>query len=206
MTATSVAGSTVIHSLARNAGIVTADARSQKFGSRHRTFLTRRFDRTPNGAHFASAMTMLDRRDGETASYLDLANLLIQHGAATTKDLEQLWRRIAFFVCVSNTDDHLRNHGLLLTPAGWTLAPAYDINPSIDGDGLLLNISETDNALDLELVRDVAKHFRVKTKKRADEIIGEVQTAVRGWRRAATAIKLPRAEQDRMAAAFRRAE
>ncbi len=198
----------VAHALARRAGIATADARSQKLGSRHHTFLTRRFDRTNTGRriHFASAMTMLDRSDGEPASYLDIANLLMQHGAQTAADLEQLWRRIVFFVCISNIDDHLRNHGLLLTPKGWTLAPAYDINPNTDGGGLVLNISETDNAQDLQLVRDVAKHFRVSTKKRADEIIAEVQKAVRGWRRAATALKIPRSEQDRMAAAFCLAE
>lgn len=199
----------VAHTLARRAGVTTADARAERFSKRHHTFLARRFDRGAGARriHFASAMTMLDRRDGdEPVSYLDLANVLVQHGSRTASDLEQLWRRIVFYVCISNLDDHLRNHGLLLTRQGWTLAPAYDINPSIDGEGLALNISETDNAQDLELVRDVAKHFRVRTPQRADVIIGEVCEAVRSWRRVAAAVKIPKGEQDRMAPAFRLAE
>jgi len=196
----------VLHSLARHAGIDTTEARSQKFGSRHHTFIARRFDRAPNGRrlHFASAMTMLDRRDGdEPASYLDIANFLRQTGAHAARDLEQLWRRIVFFMCVSNIDDHLRNHGFLLEPKGWVLAPAYDMNPSTDGEGLILNVSETDNAQDLELAREVAKHFRVKTKKQAEEIIREVQQAVRRWPTEAAAKKISRSERDRMAPAFR---
>lgn len=198
----------VVHQLARRAGIDTADGARKKLGSRHHTFLTRRFDREPGGRriHFASAMTMLDRRDGDDpASYLDIVNALVQHGGMVGPDLEQLWRRIVFFVCVSNIDDHLRNHGFLLTARGWRLAPAFDINPSIDGEGLSLNISETDNSQDLELVRSVAAAFRVKGRRPA-EIIGEVQKGVREWRAEATAAKIPRREQDRMADAFRLAE
>jgi serine/threonine-protein kinase HipA len=148
-------------------------------------------------------MTLLDRRDGDDgASYIDLANILVQQGARASRDLEQLWRRIAFFVCVSNVDDHLRNHGFLLESEAWRLAPAYDMNPNADGDGLSLNISETDNAQDLDLVRDVAKHFRVKPR-RADEIIGEVSKAVATWPSEAKKAKLSRDEQERMAPAFR---
>ncbi|MGH7283869.1 MAG: type II toxin-antitoxin system HipA family toxin [Polyangiaceae bacterium] len=195
----------VVHALARRAGIDTAEAKRQQFGSRHHTFLTKRFDRSEGGGriHFASAMTLLDRRDGEEdGSYLDLAELLARQGTKPARDLEQLWRRIVFFVCVSNVDDHLRNHGFLLSRDGWSLAPAYDMNPNPQGQGLVLNISETDNSQDLELVRDVAKHFRVKPK-RSEEIIGEVVTAVRTWRSEAKKTKLSRAEQDRMASAFR---
>ncbi|MBI4954126.1 MAG: HipA domain-containing protein [Myxococcales bacterium] len=195
----------VVHALATRAGVDTTEARRRIFGGRHHTFLSRRFDRTASGArlHFASAMTWTDRRDGdEGASYLDLASVIVQRGARATRDLEQLWRRIVFFVCVSNVDDHLRNHGFLLTPTGWVLAPAYDMNPVADGDGLVLNLSETDNAQDLGLVRDVAQHFRVKPR-RADEIIGEVVRAVAGWRGEAKRARLSRAEQDRMAPAFR---
>ncbi len=195
----------VVHALASRAGIVTSEGRGERFGSHHHTFLTRRFDRTSAGRriHFASAMTMLQRADGEDgASYLDLAHVLVQHGAHVARDLEQLWRRIVFFVCISNVDDHLRNHGFLLGPKGWSLAPAYDMNPNALGDGLNLNISETDNAQDLDLVRDVAKQFRVKSK-RASEITDEVVRAVRGWRTEARRAKISRGEQDRMADAFR---
>jgi len=195
----------VVHVLADRAGVATADAQCAKYASRHHTFLTRRFDRTKRGArvHFASAMTMLDRIDGDdSASYLDLAEFLQRHGASASKDLEQLWRRIAFFACVSNVDDHLRNHGFLLGHEGWSLAPAYDMNPVAQGDGLLLNISETDNAQDLDLILTVAEHFRVKPR-RAKVILDEVIPAVRTWREVAKATRLSRSEQDRMASAFR---
>ena len=83
----------------------------------------------------------------------------MKQGAQPEKDLEQLWRRIVFYICVSNVDDHLRNHGFLLQPHGWVLSPAFDINPVADGHGLKLNISETDNSQDLALVKEVAQYF-----------------------------------------------
>lgn len=198
----------VLHSLGSRAGIRVTRRECQRFASKHHTFLSARFDRTPQGerVHFASAMTMLDRQDGEKgASYLDIAETIIQQGANTAHDLEELWRRIVFFVCVSNIDDHLRNHGFLLEKKGWSLAPAYDINPVATGGGLSLNISETDNAQDLALVRDVSKHFRVKPK-RAEEIIGVVVKAASSWRSEAEANGISRSEQDRMAPAFRVAD
>jgi serine/threonine-protein kinase HipA len=148
-------------------------------------------------------MTLLDRRDGDApASYLDIADVIVRRGAKPAADLEELWRRIVFFVCVSNVDDHLRNHGFLLTPEGWRLAPAYDVNPVPHGNGLLLNISETDNAQDLELTLATAASFRVKPK-RAKEIIEDVVAIVRTWPTEAKKQKLSRAEQQRMASAFR---
>lgn len=148
-------------------------------------------------------MTLLDRRDGEGgASYLDLAELIGQQGARPARDLEQLWRRIVFFACVSNVDDHLRKHGFLRARDGWALAPAYDMNPNASGAGLSLNISETDNSQDLDLARAVAADFRVKPQ-RANEIISEVVEVVRGWRAEARKVKLTREDQDRMALAFR---
>jgi serine/threonine-protein kinase HipA len=150
-------------------------------------------------------MTLLQRADGEVASYLDLVELIARQGAHPARDLEQLWRRIVFFMCVSNIDDHLRNHGFLLEPAGWSLAPAYDLNPVATAGGLTLNVSETDNAQDLALARDVAKLFRL-TPKRANEIITDVITVVRGWRLEAKKLGLSRSAQDRMAAAFQVAD
>jgi len=193
----------VLHALARRAGIVTAESTSRRFGSEHHTFLARRFDRVDKMSriHFASAMTLLERADGDVASYLDLVELIARQGAHPARDLEQLWRRIVFYMCVSNIDDHLRNHGFLLEPAGWSLAPAYDMNPVATAGGLTLNVSETDNAQDLTLARDVAKLFRL-TSKRANEIIADVVTAVRGWRVEAKKLGLSRSAQDRMAAAF----
>jgi serine/threonine-protein kinase HipA len=195
----------VVATLAKRAGVIVADHLRHRFGSRHHTFLAKRFDRVASGQrlHFCSAMTLLERTDGEAgASYLDLANVLVQHGAEPGRDLEQLWRRLVLFVCVSNVDDHLRNHGFLLGDNGWFLAPAYDVNPSSDVTGLTLNISESDNTQDLSLVRDVARAFRVSARK-ADEIITEVIQVVRGWRLVAEQAHLSRAEQERMAPAFR---
>jgi serine/threonine-protein kinase HipA len=195
----------VVATLARRAGVVVADNERRRFGSRHHTFLAKRFDRVGGGQrlHFSSAMTLLERADGEVgASYLDLANILVQHGAEPGRDLEQLWRRLVFFVCVSNVDDHLRNHGFLLAEDGWLLAPAYDVNPVADVAGLTLNVSETDNAQDLSLVREVARSFRVAARS-ADEIIADVTSVVRGWHVEAELAGLSRAEQERMAPAFR---
>ena len=200
----------IVHTLAGRAGLDLAEARSLKCASRHHTFVTQRFDRTKSGEriHFASAMTLLERTDGEEgASYLDLAEVLIRSGAHPARDLEELWRRMVFFVCVSNVDDHLRNHGFLLEPsgAGWSLAPAYDMNPVAAGRGLSLNISETDNAQDLALTREVSGQFRLKGK-RAKEIEGEVTSAVRTWRATAAAAGLSRPAQERMTEAFRVAD
>ena len=147
--------------------------------------------------------TLLERRDGEEASYLDLAEVLLRQGAHPARDLAQLWRRIVFFVCVSNVDDHLRNHGFLLEKNGWSLSPAYDINPVVGGSRAL-NISATDNAQDLELVREVAKYFRVE--KKAKDIVSEVKAAVRTWRAEAEAAGIARSEQARMAPAFELAD
>jgi serine/threonine-protein kinase HipA len=207
----------VVHDLASQAGIVVPEAQVRRFGSRkggghgHHTFLSRRFDREDDGGrlHFASAMTLTGRIDGhgadEGASYVELADLLMRLGSNPSGDLEQLWRRIVFFICVSNTDDHLRNHGFMLKPTGWALAPAYDMNPDPHGAGLKLNISETDNAQDLHLALSVAPVFRVK-KKRAQEIVTEVTRAANQWRTVAARHGLDCAAQDRMRRAFRVAE
>lgn len=197
-----------VHRLAIRAGVTTSESRIRKFNGRHHTFLTRRFDRAPSGhrVHFASAMTLLQRSDGDDAStgasYLELAEFITRQGSRVSQDLEQLWRRIAFFVAVSNVDDHLRNHGFLLEANGWTLAPAYDMNAVPAGDGLKLNISDTDNSQDFDLVKAVAKYFRIKAK-RAKEIMGEVTQATAAWRQEAIALGISATEQDWMAEAFR---
>ncbi len=153
--------------LAQTAGIQTPTSLIRHFSGDYDTFLSKRFDRTECGTrlHFASAMTLLGKKDGDGGdtgvSYLDMADFLIKNGAHANQDLEQLWRRIVFYICVSNTDDHLRNHGFLLQARGWTLSPAYDINPVATGNGLSLNISRDDNSQDLDLARSIAPIFRV---------------------------------------------
>jgi serine/threonine-protein kinase HipA len=161
----------VTYELAILAGINMAESKAQKFSSDYYTFLTKRFDRGNNGQriHFASAMTILGYIDGQDhadgASYLELVDFIQKNGANVDQDLEQLWRRIVFSICVTNTDDHLRNHGFLLTNDGWVLSPAYDINPVENGSGLKLNISDEDNSLDLNLAMEVSEFFRLSEKR-----------------------------------------
>jgi serine/threonine-protein kinase HipA len=199
----------VTYELARTAGINMAECQARKFSGRHHTFLTMRFDRTAEGEriHFASAMTLLGYSDGQNhqagVSYLDLVDFITSNGANADKDLEQLWRRIVFNICVSNTDDHLRNHGFLLSREGWILSPAYDLNPNETGMGLSLNISADDNSLDLELALAVSGFFRL-SKERAGQIAEEVTSAVKSWRVPAKKYGISGAEQDLKARAFSR--
>ncbi len=194
----------VVNVLAKEAGLNIAEGQVKKFNSKHHTFLSKRFDRVKgNGRiHFASAMTLLGYSDGaEGVSYLNLAEFIMQNGANVKEDLEELWRRIVFNISVKNTDDHLRNHGFLLTPRGWILSPAFDVNPVYHGRGLTLNISEMDNSLDFDLASSVAKYFRVPGNK-ATTIISKVQEAVSKWQKVAKTCKIPASEQDLMAQAF----
>lgn len=198
----------VVYRLAERSGLRVPPAEARTFGGNEHTFMTRRFDRRESGAriHFASAMTLTGHTDGDDAtsgaSYLEIAEIIMSQGAAPREDLVELWSRIAFNVMVSNTDDHLRNHGFLLTPdAGWRLSPAYDMNPVPGSTGLCLNISESDNALDLDLVRSVAPYFRLSDTQ-ATATIDRIATQVRGWRELANSVGLSRSEQDDMAAAF----
>jgi len=194
----------VVNELAEKAGITIAKGMARIYNSEQHTFLSRRFDRTTTGEriHFASAMTLLGQVDGTTgASYLQLAEFILQNSASPNADLEELWKRIVFYIAVKNTDDHLRNHGFLLTPNGWKLSPAYDVNPVYFGTGLTLNISETDNALDWNLAKSVAKYFRLKDN-RATEIIAKTQATVSQWPKIASKYKIKRSEQELMAQAF----
>ncbi|MGB8352691.1 MAG: HipA domain-containing protein [Chthoniobacteraceae bacterium] len=198
----------LVSQLAFNSGIETAISKVRNFSGKNDTFLTKRFDRTEDGEriHFASAMTLLGKKDGDGGdtgvSYLDIAGFLIKNGAQVTKDLEQLWRRIVFNICVSNVDDHLRNHGFILQEKGWVLSPAFDMNPSAAGGGLTLNISKDDNAQDLDLARSVIPYFRIQ-EERAEKIILEVFKSVRSWPGLAKKIGLPGRELDLMRPAFR---
>lgn len=197
----------VAHQLAEQAGVQIPQTSAGVYFSKHHTFLSRRFDRDEHGnrIHFASAMTLLGRTDGTDSqtggSYLDIAGFIMQSGAQPDSDLEELWRRIVFYICISNTDDHLRNHGFLLTPDGWRLSPAYDLNPTAGATGLTLNISETDNSLDLDLAREVARYFRLSEKK-AEAIIKKVEGAVGNWKRVAEKLGTSKMERERMTHAF----
>lgn len=198
----------VVHTIAQSCGVHVPQAEAHTFSTKAHTFLCRRFDRTADGnrIHFASAMTLLGRIDGndadDDASYLDLVEFISRNGANVDDNLAELWRRIVLNIAVSNCDDHLRNHGFLLTDAGWELSPAYDINPNEDGTGLKLNISETDNALDFDLALSVAPYFRLSATQ-AHEILRQVTEAVSQWPRIATKYGISRMEQELVAPAFR---
>lgn len=197
----------VVNAMARKAGLNVAQGDVHQFKSKYHTYLTKRFDRTNKGEriHFASAMTLLGYLDGAGhdagVSYLELVEFIMRYGAHVDADLEELWRRIVFHICVKNTDDHLRNHGFLLTDKGWRLSPAYDINPNEYGTGLSLNISEKDNALDIELALSVAVFFRLDAKK-SKQIVDEIKSVVSNWREYAKSFGIGKSEQDRMSNAF----
>ena len=202
----------VVHTLASSCGIQVPQGMARRFANPYHTFLVKRFDRTAVGwrLHFASAMTLTGRTDGDDAStgasYLEIARVLINHGAQTAADLRELWTRIVFNLLISNTDDHLRNHGFILVPGhGWRLSGAYDMNPVPDAQGLKLNISEADNAMDLELARSVAPYFRL-TKAQANEIIKRCRAVVAQWPKIASRLHLSVREQERMGSAFRLAD
>lgn len=193
----------VVYRLAIDAGINMPECRLDKFNSRHHTFLTRRFDRTPTSRlHFTSAMMQLGYDDGEVgASYLELAQFLTDHGANTKLDLAELWRRIVFYIAVSNTDDHLRNHGFIYHKGGWLLSPAYDINPVTPTGGLHLNISDDDNSLNYALAMDVIEFFQL-SEEDALQIKSDVLISVSHWQSVAMKVGIGRAEQQLMAPAF----
>jgi len=193
--------------LAVKSGIEMADSKSEKILGNYHTFFTKRFDRQ-NGerVHFASAMCMtghteIDLRD-DVASYLELAEFIQFASSNIKSDLSQLWKRIVFNIAISNTDDHLRNHGFLLEEKGWRLSPAYDINPSIDKDGLALNIDMESNALDFELAKSVGDYFLLNNTA-MNAIIKEVSSVVSEWENEAKKINISRNEIQLMKGAFR---
>lgn len=193
--------------LATNAGINMSECRIERISGKQHTFFTKRFDRQQGKRiHFASAMTMTGNNEDiirdDPASYLDIAEFIQYNGANITEDLHQLWRRIVFNIAVSNTDDHLRNHGFLLTDKGWILSPAYDINPSIDKNGLALNIDMDNNALDFDLAKSVGEFFKLNDEE-MDVIIDEVLNSVGNWEILAKEIGISRAEQEIIKNAFK---
>ena len=186
------------HLLARKAGIEVADTKVLKAIGPYHTLISRRFDRTADGGriHFASAMTLLGLQDGNNAAdghgYLDLVDFIVQHCTAVESNLRELYRRVAFYICVGNSDDHFRNHGFLLTPKGWTLSPAYDINPTLNPAQSLL-ITSVSNQAAFSQLRAAAEDYLL-TRETADAILDEVQAALQDWPTLAAQIGIPRRE------------
>lgn len=195
------------YELALEVGIEMAESRLEKVTGNHHTFFTKRFDRY-NGerVHFASAMTMTGHNEDtirdSPASYLELAEFIQFTIVENKKDLAQLWKRIVFNIAISNTDDHLRNHGFIIKDGSWRLSPAYDINPSTDKNGLALNIDMDSNALDFELAKSVGEYFKLDNKQ-MNQILSDVKSSVEHWPEMATKIGISRSEQSLMSGAFR---
>lgn len=192
--------------IALDAGVHMSESRIEPIAGKYHTFFTKRFDRSGGERiHFASAMTLTGNSEDtirdQPGSYLEIAEAIQNFGANIHADLEQLWRRIVFNIAISNTDDHYRNHGFIVSNNGWHLSPAYDINPSVDKNGLALNIDMNDNALDFGLAKSVGPYFRLKDAQ-MDTILSEVITAVKNWKSLAAKIGISRSEQALMQGAF----
>jgi serine/threonine-protein kinase HipA len=192
-------------SLAHQAGIPVPSSRVELVGDKP-VLLLRRFDR--DGARripFLSAMSMLGARDNQAHSYLELVDALRQHGAAPQEDMHALWRRLVFKILVSNTDDHLRNHGFLYHGNdGWRLCPAYDLNPvptDIKPRVLTLAINEEDTTASLAVAMEVAGYFDLE-EAQARQIALQVARATSRWRDEAATQRIAKAEIDRMSSAF----
>ncbi len=191
--------------LATKAGITVPAWRLESVADKP-VLMLRRFDREQRARlPFLSAMSMLDAKDNEARSYLEFVDILRQHGAAPKEDMHALWRRIVFSILISNTDDHLRNHGFLWAgPTGWRLSPAYDLNPvpaDIKPRVLTTAIDLDDPTASLGLALQVAGYFELALYE-AGRIAAQVGRAVATWRKVAAKLGLTSAEIDRMASAF----
>ena len=185
------------YKLAIASGIEMAECKIEKIMGQYHTFLTKRFDRDDGKRiHFASAMTMTgnteDTIKDSTPSYLEIVEFIENYGVDVNANLHQLWRRMVFNISISNTDDHLRNHGFILTEKGWILSPAYDLNPSIDMD---------DNALNFDLAKSVGEYFRL-SENEMNAILSEVLAVVKDWKTVAKRIGIKNVEIELMSGAF----
>lgn len=195
--------------LAAKAGIAVPAWRLESAGEK-RVLLLRRFDRAAGvRVPFLSAMSMLGARDNETRSYMEFVDILRQHGAAPKQDMHGLWRRIVFSILISNTDDHLRNHGFLWAgPQGWRLSPAYDLNPmptDMKPRVLSTAIDLEDATASLPLALGVAAYFELSAEA-ARQTAAQVGRAVATWRHEAALLGLSAGEMERMASAFEHAD
>ena len=186
------------HLLARKAGINAAQTKVLGGLGKYHTLLSKRFDRSDEGKriHFASSMSLIGLRDGDNAQggygYLNIVDFILQSCCDVEKNLQELYRRVAFNICIGNSDDHFRNHGFLLTPRGWTLSPAYDMNPTLNEYQSLL-INESSNKADIRTLQESCESYMIK-KEVAENIIRQVQAAVAGWENLAVLLQIPARE------------
>ena len=191
------------HLLAIKVGINAAQTKVLTTGEKYHTLLSKRFDRTQEGKriHFASAMTLLGLEDGDNATnghgYLDMVDFILQNCTDVERNLQELYRRVAFNICIGSSDDHFRNHGFLLTAKGWTLSPAYDMNPTLNEYQSLL-ISSTTNKSDLSILFDTCEDYMINFKT-AEKIISEVVEVVKEWRELAIRLGISKSEMNMFA-------
>ena len=196
------------HLLAKEAGVEAAETSVIETGKKYHALLSKRFDRTVEGRrkHFASAMTLLGLTDGCDAKsgngYLDIVDFILQNCCDVEQNLRQLYRRVAFNIAIGNSDDHFRNHGFLLTPRGWTLSPAYDMNPTLNEYQALL-INSTTNHADLQVLLDSSEEYMIG-KDEAVYIIEEVKAGVKHWKSIATRLGIVKREMDVFEQVFQR--
>ena len=196
------------HMLAKEAGVEAAETSVIETGKKYHALLSKRFDRTVEGRrkHFASAMTLLGLTDGCDAKsgngYLDIVDFILQNCCDVEQNLRQLYRRVAFNIAIGNSDDHFRNHGFLLTPRGWTLSPAYDMNPTLNEYQALL-INSTTNYADLQVLLDSSEEYMIG-KDEAVYIIEEVKAGVKHWKSIATRLGIAKREMDVFEQVFQR--
>ena len=183
------------HHLAAKAGINVAKTRTIRISKDRDLLLSERFDRTKDGRriHFASAMSLLGLDDGADSStgngYLDIVDFILHGCTDVRQNLRELYRRVAFNVMFGNTDDHFRNHGFLLTPKGWTLSPAYDINPGAKSHQCLLIDSYTEQS-DINALLSASENYMLE-RQEAAEIIEGVRATIKDWRMIATELQIP---------------
>lgn len=192
--------------LAKNCGLNVQEWSLHKAGKKN-VIVLKRFDRNGNTRiPFLSAMSMLNAidNDSQTHSYLDIADAIRQNGAVPKEDLKELWKRIVFSILISNTDDHLRNHGFLyVNEAGWKLSPLYDVNPSCDNKNVLSTyITESDNSQSLDLALEVCEYFEISIET-AKTIISDMKNKIRNWKTVAKQLGLSKSEIDKMEVAFK---
>lgn len=188
------------HVLAQRAGINAASTQVISTSDKYHTLLSHRFDRRDGGKriHFASALTLTGLSDGDNASsghgYPDIVDFILQGCTGVETNLQELYRRVAFNICIGNSDDHFRNHGFLLTAKGWTLSPAYDMNPTLNEYQCML-ISGSSNKADLNILLDACEDYMLN-KTTATKIISEVVTAVKEWKSLAIRLGIAKREMD----------
>ena len=195
------------HELAERCGLNVPPARLETFTRNGSTFLVKRFDREgERRVHFASAMTLLGKTDGASSTdgsgYYEMAEFLRAGGCNPKEDLLELWKRIVFNMSVSNTDDHLRNHGFLLKGKGWRLSPAYDVNPVPYGNELSLNVSPGDNTIDVDLAIETCDYYGLN-RSEAERLAERICCIVReSWEAVAVRYGIGRSEIEEMRPAF----